>query len=361
MTRGRDGARLGFTTRAALALLACTAVACGAFDESKHDRKERKKEEKAERKEQKAEKAAGHHSEGARRSAVRTSRDWSRFPAVVDVKTNADVIGLGDVHGGYDRLVKLLLAGKLIQGSAPGPYRWSGGRSVLVSVGDLIDKGTQSVPVLDLMMSLEEQAKAAGGGVIVTLGNHEAEFLADPTNKKAKREFAPELREKGLDPESVAGGDGPYGAWLSNRPVAARVNSWFFAHGGNTSGASVADLARRYQEAVDAGQWGSSFLIGDDSILEAQKWWKRGDVTAALAALGAGHLVFGHDPGAFDPPGRIAQRSDGKLFLIDVGMSPAVDYSEGALLVIHRVGGVERADSVDASGHRTNVWPGSSR
>jgi hypothetical protein len=342
MRPNRNERGRGWVAGAALGLaVLSTAVACDAFKESKHQRKELETKER-------------HETEGA------AARDWSRFPAVVEMKTEADVVGLGDVHGGYDRLVKLLLADGLIQGKAEGGYAWHGGRSVLVSVGDLIDKGTQSLPVLDLMMSLEEQAKAAGGAVIVTLGNHEAEFLADPRNKKAKREFDHELREKSLDPESVAGGQGPYGAWLTNRPLAARVNSWFFAHAGNTSGASSSEIARRYREAVDGGQWGSKFVIGDDSILEAQKWWKGGDLDASLAALGARHVVFGHDPGAFKEPGRMAERFGGKLFLIDVGMSPAVNYSEGALLVVHRSGNTEQTVSVDARGRRTTLWQGPS-
>ena len=364
----RNGRTLGWVARAALALLIFpTAIACDAFKESKHERKERKKEEREkeerEDKEGAGAKSGGRHSEASKQggaTAARKPRDWTRFPAVVEMNTDAELVGLGDVHGGYDRLVKLLLADKLIQAKAQGGYNWNGGRSVLVSVGDLIDKGAQSVLVLDLMMSLEEQARAAGGAVIVTLGNHEAEFLADPRNKKAKREFDHELREKGLDPQSVAGGEGTYGAWLANRPVAARVNSWFFAHAGNTSNASTAEIARQYRQAVDGGQWGSSFLIGDDSILEAQKWWKGGDIAASLAALAARHVVFGHDPGAFKQPGRMAQQFDGKLFLIDVGMSPAVNYSEGALLVVHRSGGSEQAVSVDASGRRTTLWRGAS-
>lgn len=337
-----------WTIRMALALLVVAlAAACDGAKEKKHERKERKAEER-ERREDRT----------ANAPVPRKARDWALFPAVGEVQAEADIVGLGDVHGGYDRLVALLLGNHLIQASAQPGYRWTGGRTVLVSVGDLIDKGPQSVAVIDLLMALEVQARAAGGAVVVTLGNHEAEFLADPKNKKAKREFDHELRARGLDPETVAGGDGPYGAWLTSRPVAARVNAWFFAHAGNTAGASVAEIARAYREAVDGGHWDSPFLIGDDSILEAQKWWKRGDLDRSLGALGVRHLVFGHDPGAFDQPGRMTTKKDGKLVLIDVGMSPAIDYSAGALLVVHRRGGEEEAASVDATGRRTVLWRG---
>jgi hypothetical protein len=326
-----------------LVLAATLAAGCDAFAE-KHHRKGEKKERRAE--------------ETAKAPAA--PRDWVRFPAVVERTTTEDVIGLGDVHGGHDRLVTLLSAAGLIKPAARSGigYAWAGGRRILVSVGDLIDKGDQGTSVIDLMRTLEAEAAGAGGAVIVILGNHEAEFLADPTNKKAKKEFVPELRAKGLDPEAVAQGEGPYGEWLRNRPLAAKVNGWFFAHGGNTAGRSASALAERFRASVDANDWGTPFLIGDDSILEAQKWWKQGDVDADLAALQARHIVFGHDPGAFDQPGRIATAMGGKLFRIDVGMSPAIDYSQGALLIIHRANGGEQASTLDASGRRAVIWNG---
>ena len=325
-------------------VLAATLAAGGDAFAEKHHRKGEKKERRAEEK----------------AKAPAAPRDWARFPAVVERTTSEDVVGLGDVHGGYDRLVTLLSAAGLIKPAPESPvgHAWEGGRRTLVSVGDLIDKGDQGTSVIDLMRTLEAEAAAAGGAVIVTLGNHEAEFLADPTNKKATKEFVPELRAKGLDPEGVAHGEGPYGDWLRNRPLAAKVNGWFFSHGGNTAGRSTSALGQRFRASVDANDWGAPFLIGDDSILEAQKWWKQGGVDADLAALQARHIVFGHDPGAFDQPGRIATALDGKLFRIDVGMSPAVDYSHGALLIIHRANGGEQASSLDASGRRMVLWNG---
>ena len=100
-------------------------------------------------------------------------------------------------------------------------------------------------------LALEAEEPRSGGEVIVTLGNHEAEFLNRPKNKKAT-EFDDELAAKGLDPRSVATPENPYGRWLMNRPIAARVNSWFFAHAGNTAGATEDEIAKGFREAVDA-------------------------------------------------------------------------------------------------------------
>ena len=290
------------------------------------------------------------------------ARDWDQSPAIPERTTTNEIIALGDVHGGYDRLIALLTKNGLIQADAEtkGGYKWTGGDRILVCTGDLINKGNQSIPVLDLMMALESQVKAAGGELIVTLGNHEVTFLANPGARKAN-EFEAELEAKGIDPVTLPRGESPYGVWLMNRAYAARVNDWFFSHSGNTSGKSIEQLSEEFKTAVSKGDWKA--LLGDTSLLESQKWWK-GEGKAKelldnyLAAINAKHIVFGHDPGAFEPKGNIAQDKDGRLVLIDVGMSPAIDYSKGALLRIQTKGNETIATSEDADGNQKEIWRG---
>lgn len=290
------------------------------------------------------------------------TRDWGRFPAVIERDTANGIIALGDIHGGYERLVNLLASEGLIKPDSHSlvGYFWSGGNRLLICTGDLINKGDRSIDVIDLMMALETQAPTTGGEVIITIGNHEAEFLANPEKKKVT-EFSDELHNKGIDPESLPQGQKPYGEWLMNRPFAARVNDWFFAHGGNTSGQTINELVRGFQSAVNQGNWGSDFIIGDDSLLEAQEWWKgegkaKELLDSYLAALNCNHIVFGHDPSALHNKGVIGQDKEGRIFLIDVGMSPAINYSKGALLLINRSGNEVVATSLDADGRKSEVW-----
>ena len=305
------------------------------------------------------------HSKGKEKAAQLTSpeqgtpaRDWSQYPAVVERTTTAQIVGLGDVHGAYERLVALLLKGGLIRKTdeAPG-YAWAGGDRLLVCTGDIINKGDHAIEALDLILSLEKQARDAGGEVIVTLGNNEAEFLAKPGKEKAE-EFRTELERKGLDGDAVADGATPYGIWLHQRPLAAKVNGWFFVHAGHTGGQSVQQIADGYRKVVDAAKWKSKSLIGPDSMIEAEKWWEdRPGIDRDLAGLGAAHIVFGHDPGAFKE-GQIVEKYGGRIFRIDVGMTPSVNYSKGALLLIDRQGGEEVATSLDADGNRIQLWRG---
>jgi hypothetical protein len=296
---------------------------------------------------------------GIAEAATAPARDWKRYPAIVERTTSAQVVGLGDVHGAYDRLIALLLTGGLIRkaGGEPAGYAWTGGNRVLVSVGDIINKGDRAMDVIDLMRSLETQAQAAGGAVIVTLGNHEAEFMAKPGKNKSE-EFRTELEKRGLDADKVADGETEYGQWLHQRPLAAKVNNWFFCHAGDSGGLTVPQMADDFRQTVDAGKWGSRFLIGTRSILEAERWWQdRSAIDRDLAGVKAGHIVFGHDPGAFRK-GQIEEKFGGRIFRIDVGMTPPVNYSKGALLLIDRQGGTDVASSLEADGARTELWRG---
>ena len=79
-------------------------------------------------------------------------------------------MAIGDIHGGSDELAGILQQAGLIDDQ----HRWSGGSTILVQTGDIMmDRGANVRAVMDLLMTLEEQADAAGGKVEVLLGNYE--------------------------------------------------------------------------------------------------------------------------------------------------------------------------------------------
>ena len=319
--------------------------------------------------------------------ALGPRRDWKSQPAIVEVDTPHDVFAVGDVHGDYDRLVSLLVLGKVIAADPPTPHkvRWRSGKAVLVCTGDLIDKGKHGLRVIALCRALQAAAARAGGRLIVTMGNHEAAFLASAGADKRTRDFVKELKKNGLEPKEVAEGRdaGGVGTFLRGLPFAARVNDWFFAHAGNTHGRSLARLRADLQAGVDRKGFKAPVLLDADSLLEARlhdgarggPWWEqKGDRPGAgrarlagyVKALGVAHLVIGHQPGKVKfadapprPAGKLVQRFDGLLFLIDVGMSRAPDlgYSTGALLHLRRdrTGGREAVVITDRGSER--IWP----
>lgn len=304
-------------------------------------------------------------------------RDWSRNPAIVelDVPSNVVVYAVGDPHADYARLVDLLVKGDIIEEVSRKPDQldkvmWKAGNTVLVCTGDMIDKADQSVEVLQFFIRLQKIAPDSGSMVVVTLGNHEAEFLANATDTNTKSAvFLAQLKKRGVDPQSVANGTDSLGLgqFLRSLPFAARVNAWFFAHAGNTNAKngdkatgprSLEDLRRFLQDGVTSEGYGAKALSGDKSILEAKlhdPWWEKlpesgkesGDrLKSHVTALGTQshpvrHLVIGHQPGKVtfngDQPrdkGVMVSRYLGLIFLIDCGMSSGVGYSTGALLRI---------------------------
>ncbi len=291
-------------------------------------------------------------------------RDWALHPALVDraFPSDAAVYAVSDVHGGYARLASLLARHGLLASvpATPADAQWRGGRAVLVVAGDLIDKGPDSLDAIDLLRVMEPAARAAGGEVIVLLGNHEAEFLADPHNAKAAASdgLDAELSARGLDVQSLADGRDVRGVWLRDRAFGARVGGWFFSHAGATGGRSFEALGRALRASVEADDYRGAEVLGDGSIVEARDWWtaSRDTVADASRALGVAHFVFGHTPSALGPRGAIATAADGALVRIDCGMSPGVDDSRGALLRVRVVDGHEVADALDADGRAHTLW-----
>ncbi len=79
------------------------------------------------------------------------------------------LVAIGDLHG--DLAVTrnaLILAGAMDEQD-----RWIGGDLVIVQTGDQLDRGGDELEVIDLLDSLAEQARVAGGAVHVLNGNHE--------------------------------------------------------------------------------------------------------------------------------------------------------------------------------------------
>ncbi|KAH8498689.1 hypothetical protein Peur_073877 [Populus x canadensis] len=81
------------------------------------------------------------------------------------------IVAVGDVHGDLDQArCALEIAGVL---SSDGHDLWTGGETVLIQLGDVLDRGEEEIAILSLLRSLDIQAKAQGGAVFQVNGNHE--------------------------------------------------------------------------------------------------------------------------------------------------------------------------------------------
>ena len=169
------------------------------------------------------------------------------------------VVAFADVHGAYPELVALLRETAVIDES----LRWQAGKTHLVSLGDLVDRGDDSRKVLDLLMRLQEEAERAGGAVHVALGNHEIMNIVGDLRYVSRGEYAafagsdddalretawqrvlaqePDATRVAFDADYPPGyfahrqafsAEGRYGAWLLQQSFVVVVNDTAFAHGG---------------------------------------------------------------------------------------------------------------------------------
>ena len=92
----------------------------------------------------------------------------------MSMKSSRPIYVIGDIHGHIEKLVRLLQQIQLIDAA----HAWTGGTATLWFIGDLVDRGPDSIAVLDLVMRLQTEAATIGGTVTSLLGNHEMLLLA---------------------------------------------------------------------------------------------------------------------------------------------------------------------------------------
>lgn len=267
------------------------------------------------------------------------------------------VVAVGDVHGAYDRLVEILAVADVIDSR----QRWSGGRTHLVQLGDVVDRGPDSRKVLDLLRRLQDEAPRAGGAVHPLLGNHEAmrmlgdvrytvpgEYQAFVTPDSAElkqrlfRSSPADVRDEimksplGLIEMRMAyGRDGEYGKWMRTLDAMVKIDGVAFMHGGVSPA-----IASRSCDAINDGV--RKELTSDiertranpQATLTAREdgpLWYRGlaqqpedtfapEVDKILAAQHAKAIVVAHTT---RQDGRVIIRFGGKVIGIDTGMQPA--------------------------------------
>ncbi len=310
------------------------------------------------------------------------------------ITTTERVVAIGDVHGGYEQFQSILRAAGLIDGRR----RWTGGRTVFVQTGDVLDRGSESREVIDLLRRMERDASRAGGQVHALLGNHETMRLLGDYRDVSEGECAafkspgsPDLRERFyellvvnrkrqaaeagvefdenefrkqfldqiplgfVEMQQAFGPEGEYGKWLRERDVMVVINGIAFVHGGTS--AEVAPLgceklneqARAEIDTVNLSDpaFRTSLIAGPNGPL-----WYRGLVTAPempieevdaiLHALGVRAMVVGHTT---SDGFRVAVRHGGRVFQIDTGMldgdffrggvPSAIEFDKGAVTAIY--------------------------
>ena len=175
------------------------------------------------------------------------------------------VVAISDIHGDYGAMVRTLTRVNILNDE----LIWSGGKTHLVIVGDILDRGPDSRQAMDLLIQLEAEADAAGGRVHVLIGNHEnmnligdlryvsrEEYAAfaideepadrnkwftaytknrtngDENAKSQRRNFDDQFPLGYFAHRRAFGSDGVYGSWLLAKPTLIVIDGTAFVHGG---------------------------------------------------------------------------------------------------------------------------------
>lgn len=229
------------------------------------------------------------------------------------------LVAVGDLHGDIENAIAVLR----LAGVTDAQGRWTGGETVLVQTGDIVDRGPDSKAVVELLIALQSEAAAAGGAVYPLLGNHEVMNMTGDWRYVSEEDigrFGSEAARK-----EAFSASGALGAWLRQRDAVLRLGGVIFVHGGVSeafASRGAAGLSAAVRAAID-GQ-GPPDVLGPEGPL-----WYRGyalndeplacaELGRALPALGATRMVVGHTT---QRSGKILSRCDGQLLAIDTGIS----------------------------------------
>jgi Calcineurin-like phosphoesterase len=212
------------------------------------------------------------------------------------------LVAIGDIHGAGDAFVGILQATHLIGADR----KWTGGTTTFVQTGDYLDRGGAARQVLDLLMDLEAQAKAAGGRAEILLGNHEVmNMLREVTDvsPEAYASFADASSEgrrrkafdgaQGIAKQAKGAGDpgsrdawmaahplgyveyldamsprGRYGKWMRAHKAAVQIGSTAFMHAGIApdSRSTLDDVNRDVARAIKAWDDVNEILVRERLI-----------------------------------------------------------------------------------------------
>jgi hypothetical protein len=244
------------------------------------------------------------------------------------------VIAIGDLHGDLGGARSAFRAGGLIDDKD----HWIGKDTVVVQTGDVLDRGNDEQEIFDFLFALEGEARAAGGELILLIGNHELMNAAGDyryVTTGAASDF-------GGDRAAALGPGGSYAKKLAAHDVIAIVGDTIYSHAGVIGEfVTQVDAVNMSSRCWLDGQAGGPEAAPIAMRSEESPVWTRAlgldpvdcaAVSAALGKLGVKRMVVGH---TVQKTG-ITSACDGAVWRIDVGLAKLYD---GPIEVLELVDG----------------------
>lgn len=253
------------------------------------------------------------------------------------------IVAVGDLHGDFAAWRAIATAAGLVDRRG----RWRGGETVLVQVGDVVDRGPDSLKIIEDLMRLQREARRKGGAVVALVGNHEAMNVTGDlryvspgdyaafvdrgsearrealyARNKAALEAAyrrekPEMSEEAIkqavmdatplgmiEHQAAWSPQGRIGRWIVGNPAVALLDGTLFVHGGLCgpyASLPVAEINRQVAAALAVRSTAPDSIIND---VQGPLWCRRlaGIETPDPAAAGGEAPAAGSAPSVVPPP-----------------------------------------------------------
>jgi len=243
------------------------------------------------------------------------------------------IYAIGDIHGHYDKLVKLLHRAGLVDEQA----KWSGKDSILCFMGDFVDRGPDGIGVVELVMRLQVEAAEVGGRVLAVLGNHDLYIPMVYRYPDTLTEYGFTFRAVWLRNGGFASEMEKFSSeqieWLANLPAMLLVDDNLIIHADSL-------LYTNYGRTVEEVNHAITALFSESDLSEMGHLMKRFATREAfldsehgvriaadfLSTYGGTQIVHGHTPITTitgQPPGEITAPyvyADGLCINLDGGM-----------------------------------------
>ncbi|MEV6968185.1 metallophosphoesterase [Hamadaea sp. NPDC051192] len=241
---------------------------------------------------------------------------------------------IGDTHGHRAQVTEALREAGLLDAGGS----WAGGDARLWFLGDLTDRGPDGIGVIDLIMTLQPQAAAAGGEVGCVLGNHDlliygSRYIPDAPIT-AERTIIQSWALNGGQSTDLEGLTDAQLAWLAALPAVALVDDNLLIHADTTAYLEFGDTIEEINAAVRqmmADRDPATFGVQMRLIFRRFEFLDRatgpGRARQLLDRLGGRRIVHGHStiPETFAvPPAEVDSPvvyADGLVMSVDTGIA----------------------------------------
>ncbi|MEZ4999721.1 MAG: metallophosphoesterase, partial [Bacteroidales bacterium] len=161
------------------------------------------------------------------------------------------IFAIGDIHGQYDRMIRMLEKGKVIDSD----LNWIWGDGHLVFMGDIFDRGEGVTEAMWLIYKLERQAAESNGKVHLLLGNHEVMILNNDIRYLANKYYCL-TSNTGIEYYSLFSNKSVLGRWIRTKNSIEIIGNTMFVHAGISpdvaeSGLSVDEINTLMREYLN--------------------------------------------------------------------------------------------------------------